>query len=52
MVGFDREEVARLIRLPKGYVIAMMIAIGKAEKAAYPRGGQLSLEEVLSENHF
>ncbi|MEL0636412.1 nitroreductase family protein [Marinomonas sp. TI.3.20] len=52
MVGFDREEVARLIRLPKGYVIAMMIAIGKAEKTAYPRGGQLLLEEVLSENHF
>lgn len=52
MVGFDREEVARLIRLPEGYVIAMMIAIGKAEKSAYPRGGQLSLEEVLFENYF
>ncbi|WDE06084.1 nitroreductase family protein [Thalassomonas viridans] len=52
MVGFDREELARLIRLPQGYVIAMMIAIGKAEKAAYPRGGQLPLEEVLCENHF
>ncbi|REG81972.1 nitroreductase family protein [Marinomonas pollencensis] len=52
MVGFDTEEVARLIHLPKGHVIAMMIAIGKAKQAAHPRGGQLSLEEVLSENHF
>ncbi|AZQ85040.1 nitroreductase family protein [Colwellia sp. Arc7-635] len=52
MVGFDREEVARLIRLPQGYVIAMMIAIGKAEQPAHSRGGQLPLSEVLSENHF
>ena len=52
MVGFDREALARLIRLPQGHVIAMMIAIGKADKSAHPRGGQLTLAEVLSENHF
>ncbi|WP_394391900.1 nitroreductase family protein [Shewanella woodyi] len=52
MVGFDREELARLIRLPQGYVIAMMIAIGTAEKSAHPRGGQLPLNEVLAENYF
>ena len=52
MVGFDREKVAELIQLPKGHVIAMMIAIGHAEKAAYPRAGQLPLSDVLVENHF
>ncbi|MCZ2723720.1 nitroreductase family protein [Marinomonas sp. 15G1-11] len=52
MVGFDREQVAELICLPDGYVIAMMIAIGRAEKAAYPRGGQLPLAEVMVENRF
>jgi nitroreductase len=52
MVGFDREKVAELIQLPKGHVIAMMIAIGHAEKAAYPRAGQLPLSDVLIENHF
>jgi nitroreductase len=52
MVGFDRDKVAKLICLPDKHVIAMMIAIGHAEKAAYPRAGQLPLSEVLMENQF
>ncbi|WP_281561609.1 nitroreductase family protein [Thalassomonas sp. RHCl1] len=52
MIGFDREALARLIRLPQGHVIGMMIAIGKAKTPAHPRGGQLPLTEVLRENHF
>ena len=52
MVGFDREEVARLIHLPQGHVISMLITIGKADKAANQRGGQLPVAEVLHENHF
>ncbi|WDD99748.1 nitroreductase family protein [Thalassomonas actiniarum] len=52
MIGFDREALARLIRLPQGHVIGMMIAIGKAKTPAHPRGGQLPLNEVLWENHF
>lgn len=52
MVGFDHDKVAELIRLPEGHVIAMMIAIGRAEKAAYPRAGQLPLSEVLVDNQF
>jgi nitroreductase len=52
MVGFDQAKEAELICLPEGHVIAMMIAIGHAEKAAYPRAGQLPLSDVLVENRF
>ncbi|WP_191601952.1 nitroreductase family protein [Marinomonas algicola] len=52
MVGFDHDKVAELIQLPKNHVIAMMMAIGYAEKEAYPRSGQLPLSDVLVENQF
>ncbi len=52
MIGFDSDEVARLIKLPQGHVISMMVAIGKASKDARPRAGQLPMEEVLLENNF
>lgn len=52
MDGFDYEAVARIINLPKDYDIAFMVAIGKAVKDAWPRPGQLPLDEVLIENRF
>ncbi|MCA9409325.1 MAG: nitroreductase family protein [Candidatus Omnitrophica bacterium] len=52
MVGYDAEQVAKLIKLPDDYVISMFVVIGKAVKAAWPRPGQLSSEEVIIENHF
>ncbi len=52
MIGFDSEEVAKLINLPEGHLIAMMVVMGKAGKSARPRGGQLPLTEVLMENQF
>ncbi|GAB2900946.1 nitroreductase family protein [Microbulbifer echini] len=52
MVGFDPQNVAELINLPDGYLIGMMIVIGKASKTANGRGGQLSMDEVLFENRF
>ncbi len=52
MIGFDFDEVARLINLPQDHVIGMMIAIGKALKPAWPRGGQLSYEEVVIVDRF
>ncbi|WHI47005.1 nitroreductase family protein [Microbulbifer sp. JMSA004] len=52
MVGFDPERVAELINLPEGYLIGMMIVIGKAAKVANGRGGQLSINDVLFENSF
>ncbi len=52
MIGFDGEQVANLIKLPDNHLIAMIVTIGKASKAARPRGGQLTLDDVLFTNGF
>mgnify|MGYP001499287846 CR=1 FL=1 len=52
MIGFDNEQLARLINLPDGYIISMIITLGKAEKAANKRAGQLPLEELLVTDRF
>lgn len=52
MDGFDSAAVARLICLPEDYVIAMFVAIGKRTQDAWPRPGQLSLDEVVISNRF
>ena len=52
MIGFDIEKVAELINLPADHVIGPMVALGKGTKEAWPKPGQLSLEEVVFENSF
>jgi len=52
MDGFDFDEVAKIIRLPEDHVISMFIAIGKETKPAWPRPGQLALENVLIKDSF
>lgn len=52
MDGFDFDAVGKLIHLPEDHVIAMFVAVGKALKPAWPRGGQLDLSQVVIENHF
>jgi len=52
MDGFDFDKVAQLIHLPEDHVIAMFVAIGKGAKEAWPRPGQLSLEDVVVKNKF
>lgn len=52
MIGFDPEEVARIIQLPEDHCISFMITVGKALKPAWPRPGQLPLDEVLIHNQF
>ena len=52
MDGFDFEAVAKVIHLPDTHVISFMIVVGKATKEAYPRGGQLSLDEVVVTDSF
>lgn len=52
MIGFDQDKVAELIRLPEDHVIGMMITVGKGIKPAWPKGGQLPLEEVLIFDKF
>lgn len=52
MDGFDYEKVGALIQLPDDHVIAMFVAIGKGTKEAWPRPGQLSLDDVVIKNVF
>ena len=52
MIGFDFDAVSKLINLPEEHCIGPMIAIGKKTQDAWPKPGQLPLEEVLLENTF
>ena len=52
MDGFDSDAVAKIINLPPDHSIAFMIAIGKGVKDAWPKPGQLSLNEVLVDDRF
>ena len=52
MDGFDYDAVGKLINLPEDHVVAMFVAIGKGIKDAWPRPGQLPLNEVFIENKF
>lgn len=52
MVGFEYDELAEIIQLPKDHMIVMMVVVGKRAEDAAQRGGQLALDEVFFENHF
>jgi len=52
MIGFDSDKVAELIRLPEEHVVGMLLVIGKGTKPAWPKPGQLALEEVLIHDRF
>lgn len=52
MDGFDFDAVARLLNLPADHTPAMFVAVGKGIREAWPRGGQLALEEVVIHDRF
>jgi nitroreductase len=52
MVGFDYDEIAKIINLPDEHLIVLMIVVGKSLEPAKERGGQLNLDEVVFENKF
>ena len=52
MIGFDIEEVGKLVNLPEDHVLGPLIAIGKAKAPARPKPGQLGYNEVVFENSF
>lgn len=52
MIGFDIEQVAKLINLPEDHVMGPMVAIGKGIKDPWPKPGQLQLDELIVENSF
>jgi len=52
MDGFDFDKVGKLINLPHDHAIAMFVVVGKGIKAAWPRQGQLNLDEIVVDNSF
>ncbi len=52
MVGFEYDELAKIINLPDDHLIVLMIVVGKAAEPANPRGGQLAKDEVVFKNTF
>ncbi|MEL7476895.1 MAG: nitroreductase family protein, partial [Cyanobacteria bacterium J06555_12] len=52
MIGFDIEKVAGLIKLPADYVMGPMVAIGKGTKDAWPKPGQVPLQDLVVKNYF
>lgn len=52
MDGFDFDQVGKLINLPADHLISLFIAIGKPLQAAQPRGGQLSLDDIILIDRF
>ena len=52
MIGYDFDAVAKLINLPADHCIGPMVVVGKGIKDAWPKPGQLELNEVVIENTF
>ena len=52
MIGFDHEAVAKLINLPDDHCMGPMIAVGKKTKDAWPKPGQLGIDEVMITDRF
>ena len=52
VIGFNPEKVGEIINLPEDHIISMMIVIGKQIQPPMPRGGQLSLSDVVFTDGF
>ena len=52
MVGFEYDEIAKIIQLPEDHLIVLMVVVGKSSEPAGVRGGQLDLDDVVFKNHF
>lgn len=52
MDGFDFDAVGKLVNLPEDHLIAMFVVVGKGTKEAWPKPGQLPMNEVVIENKF
>jgi nitroreductase len=52
MVGFEYDEIAKIIQLPDDHLIVLMVVVGKSAEPAGVRGGQLALDQVVFKNHF
>ena len=48
MDGFEFPELSKLLQFPKNQIPVMFVAIGKQLQDAWPRGGQLHLNQVVN----
>ena len=48
----DQDKVAELVKLPEDNVVGMLLVVGKSTKPAWPKPGQLPLENILVMNAF
>lgn len=52
MDGFDFAKVGEIINMPQDHEICLILTIGKALQAPHPKGGQLSLDDVVLTDRF
>ena len=52
MDGFDFDAVAKIINLPADHIITMFVVVGKCIQEAWPKPGQLPLEDVVITDRF
>ena len=52
MIGFDIDEVEKLVNLPEDHVMGPMVAIGKGTKEPFAKPGQIPLKDLVVENGF
>ncbi len=52
MIGFEIDDVAKLINLPDDHCMGPIIAIGKKTQEVWPKPGQLPLSEVVVTDRF
>jgi nitroreductase len=52
MIGYDIEQVAKLVELPADHVMGPIVAVGKKVKDVWPKPGQLSLREIVYTDKF
>ena len=52
MIGFNPQQVAEIVNLPKDYVLGFMVVVGKATESAKDRSGQLNMSEVVFFDKF
>ncbi len=52
MDGFDFDAVGKLINLPADHAIAMFVVVGKGTQPAWPKPGQLPMNDVVITDRF
>ena len=52
MEGFDPRRVRRVLDIPRRYMIALVVTVGRAGPPQRPRRRRLALTEILHEEHF